>query len=303
MAMSWNNILSLLVGASAIAPIYIQDGFAKIKLQPTFRSGEIGSGEFYSLNMCSQATEMGSGEYSILSRTLSFFGGSGNSIVGTAEMNAISFPFGVSNSLGIGPESGIYRNFENGLMLVPGRLGNDFPQDTQMSLVFNPENPEVFCEENSLFYMNIAPGDSLFKLSVEPKFFESDDQIPESNNEYQVYTVDTREKYDQIPYNVYLELYRRVTSGNPNPQSTYIINDCYDLDTFPSILFRIGDRIDGQFNHRGDIIYSPDDYLESVGENQCNLKVRGGITGVFGLNFFSRIAAHLNRDRIGFCDP
>jgi hypothetical protein len=234
---------------------------------------------------------------------LSFFGGNGDSIVGIAEMNAIPFPFEAPNFIGIGPESGIYRNFENGLMLVPDRLGDDFPQDTQMSLVLNPENPEMFCQENSLFYMNIASGVSWFEFSVEAKLFGSNDQIPESNNEYQVYTVDSRQKFDRLPNNVYSELYRLVINGNPNIESPHTINDCHDLDTYPSILFRIGDRIDGQYNHRGNIIYSPDDYLEPTAGNQCILKVRRGQSGVFGLNFLSKITAHLNRDRIGFCDP
>jgi len=85
----------------------------------------------------------------------------------TSRFPASVVPIPVSTTMGISPHSGLYRHLQNGIMLVPGRLGDDVPEETEISMILDPENIETNCYQDSLFYlMNIQED----YLNVHQKF-------------------------------------------------------------------------------------------------------------------------------------
>jgi hypothetical protein len=79
------------------------------------------------------------------------------------------------------------------------------------------------------------------------------------------------------------------------------IHNCV-LERHPEIHFQIAAAAVGD-DIAGTIVYGPDDYLEKISETQCRFKIQRSDVGRFGMKFLSKIAVHIKRDRIGFCDP
>jgi len=232
--------------------------------------------------------------------SLSFIGGDGHTIVHNAAI-PVSWDRR-RNSIGLAQDSPICRELVNGIMIVPERLRNDFPQDTQMSLILNPENPPTHCHEDSLFYAIPANQfTSIPGIETSPRIVVPNQPIDQEDNDYEFesFTIDSSEVLDKLSATVFDELMNHINEGSM--EIPRIINDC-NFSRYPSIHFRI--RSSDSDNVAGVIVYGPEDYLEHISETQCILKVERSRTyGLFGMNFISKIAIHLTPDRVGFCDP
>jgi hypothetical protein len=184
-------------------------------------------------------------------------------------------------------------------MLVPAKLRNDFPENTQISLVLNPENPEMFCRENTLFYIHYYA--MHFTMHAEVHIVSDISEVPDQINETRSwgFRIDSRQEFDSLPEDIFDHLYNRlILDGNRNDESPEIINNC-QFERYPSISFRMTDT-----SHRGTVLYRPEDYLERIPEtSQCRLKIVKSIFPGFGMNFLSKIAIHLSSNSIGLCDP
>jgi len=281
--------------SSTIVPLYKIDGIPKIKLQPTFTSGTIGIGEFYSLNGISSDSTIGLRE---TVEAMSFMGGDGNTIVHMAEIEASFSRYRPHcNELAIGWASDIYDVFQNGIMFVPGRLGNDFPQDTEISMVLNPENSEIYCQPESQFFLNL--GFNYWDFRIVAAIVSPNQSVSFTPRTYRLVT---NQVYDTLPSDLFDQLIERIT--DTNMEAPFTITDC-NFERYPSIQFGFVTFIDGHSVPSGNIIYGPDDYLQRISETRCILNIRRalGNDGLFGTNFLSKIAIHLTRNRIGFCDP
>jgi hypothetical protein len=213
-----------------------------------------------------------------------------------------------SFNLELGPRSDIYTQFPNGFMLYPGRLRENFPQNTQISMIVNPENPanDGFCTEGSLFYSE--HDNRYLHIVVDTKIVPDGHPIQSDGpwiRGYYQFKPDA--EYDYITDMRIIELSDAITPGNLLDLSGYL-NEC-DLEnrSYPSIHFRVLQRMLGpgnQHEHIGTIVYYPNDYMEQLEDGRCRFKIRTARRlPSFGRNFMRKIAIHFESDRIGFCDP
>jgi hypothetical protein len=276
-------------------------------LQPIFSSGTIGVTELYRLDISSAisrietpTTEQGRGFH--------FYGGDGTYSV--AMYNTAGYPILTrdESALGISPQSDIYNQYINGIMFLPGRWGVDFPLNTDISMVLNPRFADTFCEQGSLFYVDLLT--NTFEVAVQTDIVpvgENPEVDQQSDNEedlpVEMYAFTASEYLDVFTDHVIEKLKRYLNIPSSSSGLPYFVENC-EMNRYPSIHFKIG-QLDAQsqFNRIGTIIYHPEDYLEYISETECSFKIGRSETPKFGLNFLSNIATHLDTNRIGFCDP
>jgi hypothetical protein len=228
-----------------------------------------------------------------------FFLGAGEGIVGTPltrqEIGLENFD--ERSYLGLEPTSQMYRQYLEGVMLVPGKLDENFPMDTEISMVLNPENVGLYCDEESILYIELIQRSFMF--TAETGLVVNGQQ--QTNHPGRSFMLLFLEAFDHLPASVFGELMERITAENSTVDSSFNVHEC-DMTRYPNIVFRLGDLNN---NYRGSIEYAPDDYLKPIsGSNRCELKIRPTRnTPYFGANFLSMIAVHLKSDRVGFCDP
>jgi hypothetical protein len=111
---------------------------------------------------------------------------------------------------------------------------------------------------------------------------------------------------DCLPQEVFESIIQSITSmGSMVANETYSISNCTDVASFPLVTFSFADH-DGDFNARIELHMFPEDYVERVSGDTCELKVRPSQeTRILGLNLLRNIAVHFDdvNHRVGFCDP
>jgi hypothetical protein len=269
-------LLPFLVGGSLYSnvkvPLFVSDGVTRIKLQPRFLSGTVGDVGLYILALELRISRIAHSNADDWNTALSFIDGNENTVVAIGRTFTAPSYIPDREIFGVSPDSQIYNDFPNGFLMIS-------ESSTDLSMVVNPQNIENFCQQDSLFYIGI------------------------SMDEFQI-AVETIELYDSFPDHVIEQLNRYINPGGSSPRLPTTIENC-NLSEYPAIGFRIGEfNSDSQFQHIGNVIYAPDDYMEYVSDTDCRFKIRNSETGgVFGVNFLSKVAVHLRPDRIGFCDP
>jgi len=204
--------------------------------------------------------------------------------------------------MGISHNAPIYTVLDRGFILYPGRLRNEFTENTQYSMVLNPVGAQSYCIEGSLFYIQRSSN----WINVETTIVGNDQQIDATSSIVESsrdeYSFQSHLDSDVIPIRVANELFDILLPDVSLSDIPDYLEDC-DLvnGNYPSIHFRILESIDNQ--HKGTIVYGPDDYLEPMRDGRCRIKVKAGFVPLFGPNFFSKISTHFTSDRIGFCDP
>jgi hypothetical protein len=154
-------------------PVYINNGIAKIKIQPRFQSGTIGVAEFYNLDLISRVSEIGSCNFDEQTRSFSFVGENSDIVLGTVDLVAYPVYWNKPSVFSIFPGSDVYRSLQNGIMLLPG------VQDTQMSMVLNPQNVHRYCQAGSLLYRTGIDG--RFEITVK-SLIGRNEQVQEPND-------------------------------------------------------------------------------------------------------------------------
>jgi hypothetical protein len=302
-------LLPLLVAGTynTILPVFIENDAARIKLQPVFSNGTVGWNNWCPLNMTSAISTIQTSTRE-QGRGFLLYGGDGTYYV--AMYNTAGYPILTrdESALGISPQSDIYIQYENGVMFLPGRWGSDFPNNTEISMVLNPRFAENFCEQGSLFYVDLLT--NTFEVAVQtdvvpvgenPGINQQSDN--EADSPIEMYAFTASEYLDVFTDHVIEKLKRYLNIPSSSSGLPYFVENC-EMNRYPSIHFKIG-QLDAQshFNHIGTIIYGPEDYLEFILDTECSFKIGRSGSPKFGLNFLSSIATHLNNNRIGFCDP
>jgi hypothetical protein len=296
-------IVLLLIGgiqASTIVPVFIEDSLPKVRLMPLLLTVAEGHAANYFIDTSADQSCVGWESGNELANGFSFYGGDGESVVTTIPISLFAFTHGHIPVIGVSPQSEIYENIPNGIVMVPGILGDNFPPNTQLSMVLNPENFEShYCVEGSLITIRSRYE---FEFVVETYFVSNGDEIhaqTDSLDDGEIFKLFSKNEFDHIPEDTFNQLIDRI--GDTDSRSTYIVENC-NMEIYPSILFRIGEYIGRTY--RGDILYTPEDYLEQIPDtNQCALKVRPSFRHGFGMNFLSKIAVHMQPNQIGLCDP
>jgi len=284
--------LPLLIFGSSVSDentftVYLADGSAKVLLE-TRIAGHEAVREQFEIDTTSSRTEIAD-ELMLGKRRVAFVESDR-----TLPSNYIkAHPrVGITSKLGLARNSPIHRDFANGFMIVPGR-------GSTLSMVLNPDNPsEGFCEDGSLFYVKASQTDYKFFIRTQLENSAGDELARP-----RIFHIDSTQEYDYLPSDIIgqlLDIIGPIDSSN-------IVSNCV-LDQYPSIQFDIGairlagERLD--FVPSGRIVYSPEDYLEPIGNGRCILKIgEDNESPNFGLNFLSKVATHFNTNRLGFCDP
>jgi hypothetical protein len=297
-------LLPFLVGGSLYSnvkvPLFVSDGVTRIKLQPRFLSGTVGDVGLYILALELRISRIAHSNADDWNTALSFIDGNENTVVAIGRTFTAPSYIPDREIFGVSPDSQIYNDFPNGFLMIS-------ESSTDLSMVVNPQNIENFCQQDSLFYIGISTDE--FQIAVETIVIPNESQdsnfeIDSSAPMIQRFSVSASELFDSFPEHVIDQLTRYINPGGSSPRLPTTIENC-NLSEYPAIGFRIGEfNSDSQFQHIGNVIYAPDDYMEYVSDTDCRFKIRYSETGgVFGENFLSKVAVHLRPDRIGFCDP
>jgi hypothetical protein len=200
----------------------------------------------------------------------------------------------------------IYTIANDGVFLYPGRLREEFPQDTPFTLIVNPRNmiADAICTPGSLFYIQRTSRFHTVETHVVENSQPIGSWIVPNGGSRDLYMFHTFRSYDQLPTRVAHELLLTInpnyTISNSIPE---YLENC-NRSNYPSIHFRFVEERSGEYQHTGTIVYWPDDYLEEpTADGRCRFKIRWGASAHFGLNFLNMVATHLKSDQVGFCDP
>jgi hypothetical protein len=207
-------ILSVILGSvssSTIVPVYIENGIPKIRLMPTLDTGDIGVPELYIVSLWDDTTII---HDRYLGNQANFFSvlGEGNTILETLQVRGLPTDYNEDDDaspvvIGMSPSAPIYDQFVNGIMLVPSRIGggNEAEDFSQMAMVLNPENPAIFCQENSLFYAsNHSP--FFFVVSAKSVVSPPDQIIIDTDQTTHLYTIESSQEFDLLPSSIYDQL-------------------------------------------------------------------------------------------------
>ena len=111
---------------------------------------------------------------------------------------------------------------------------------------------------------------------------------------------------DWVPDEVFEAIIQSITSmGAMVTNETYIISNCTDVASFSLVTFSFADH-HGEFDARIELHMFPEDYIERITGDTCELKVRPSQENrILGLNLLRNIAVHFDdvSNRVGFCDP
>jgi hypothetical protein len=247
---------------------------------------------------------------------LTFLGSNDAGVLSTRGISPLILHpmIGRRNFLGFHPASDIYREFPQGFMLYPGRSNNEFPDDTKVSMILDQSILEDggLCYQTSLFHITRELNSVYVETLLVQDGSPVEDILPtQTLDTYAIDPypgmLDVDESYrdtDVISFRVGAELVNYFFPQRSSSLLPQYLDNC-DLvnGDYPSIHFRILEPPSSGGTHRGTIVYSPVDYMESTGDGRCRFTVRNFGVPRFGMNFLTKVAIHFKADEIGFCDP
>jgi hypothetical protein len=162
-----------------------------------------------------------------------------------------------------------------------------------MSMVVNPQHPEIFCVDESLFYIRNIFHENWFLAKASVFTHEVG-----TESDFHIYNLDsTAGEYDTLPPQVVENLLDILRPNRLDDDLPEYLDQC-DIESreLPSIRFQFVDadlvQNQSEFVNIGSIVYEPNDYLEQLEGHRCRVKIRKSTNVRFGLNFISEIAIH-----------
>jgi len=317
-------ILPILISTNfGMVPLYQENNELAVRLRadlvfngPVSETRSVWSG-FMRLRLQESKSVVVTEEASGMMSQLTFLGAHDADVLSTRSISPLIYPTrsGMGgNMLGLNPASDIYTAFPRGFMLYPGRSSTEFPDDTKVSMILDQSILEDrrLCSQGSFFNVTREQDVIYVKTQIIPGGSTVHENLGVPTEEFVINFVSRVTRTDAsmrdadiIPFIAGTQLAGHLLPRSSSTHLPEYLEDC-DLvnGNYPSIHFRIMESLRSGGTHKGTIVYSPADYLESLGDGRCRLRVRNYPSRpLLGINFLTKVAVHFKADEIGFCDP